>query len=181
VKPKRFFYVLCALLAVLVLAGGAGYYYASQSLNAGTSILSQRLGDEQVADDSISALEDLHKRHQQLTPLIPAIDAALPAQKDESTIALQLHNLAAANSMQLNSLTFAASTVPSAVSQTVAAGGALAVPISFQLSGTYQQLQGFLQGQERLSRYTSVTSLGISSTGSSNLAFSISLNAFLKP
>jgi len=179
--PKRYFYLLCGVLGLLVIGGGIGYYLLSKSPASGTAELSQRLGDQQLAEQKLADLQDLQKQYQQLQPLIPTINNALPAQKSQSTLALQLRELAQNNGMNLDSLTFTPSTQPGPASQTVPAGSVLAIPVTFQLNGTYAQLQQFLQGQERLSRYTSMTSLAISASENGGLTFAISLNAFVKP
>jgi Tfp pilus assembly protein PilO len=181
VTPKRYFYVLCGVLGLLIVGGGFGYYFLSKSPASGTAELSQRLGDQQVAMQKLQALQDLQQQYQRLQPLIPTVYDALPNQKDQSTIALQLHDLAQNSGMNLDSLTFAPSTIPGPTSQTVAAGSVLAIPVTFQLSGSYAQLQAFLQGQERLNRYTSVTSLTITTSANGGLTFAITLNAYVKP
>ncbi len=179
-SPKRFFYLLCVGLIIIVLAGGAAYYYASLLLANGTHTLSQDLASESLANQQLSQLEDLRQEYQRLQPLLPAIYDALPNQKDQSTIALQLHNIAAASGMNLDSLSFTPTAIPGPTSQTIAAGSALAIPISFELHGNYAQLQQFLQLQENLNRYTNITSLSISGGGNS-LSFAINLEAFMKP
>lgn len=179
--PKRYFFLLCGALGLLVIGGGIGYYLLSQSPASGTAELSKRLGDQQLADQKLADLQDLQKQYRSLQPLVPTINNALPNQKNQSTLALQLRELAQNNGMNLDSLTFAPSTQPGPASQTVPAGSVLAIPVTFQLSGTYAQLQQFLQGQEHLSRYTSMTSLAISTSGNGGLTFAVSLNAFVKP
>ena len=178
--PKRFFFVLSGLLAVIIIAGGVAYYYAGVSLTAGTATLSQRLADEQLTTQQLADLSQLQGQYNHLLPLLPIINEALPTQKNQSDVANQLHAIAANCNMALNSLSFSPSTIPGPTSQTVAAGGVLAIPITFQLHGTYSQLQQFLQQQESLSRYTSVTSLSIAGNGN-NLSFSVALNAYMKP
>lgn len=179
--PRRYFYLLCAVLGILVVGGGIGYYLLSKSPASGTAELSKRLGDQQLAEQKLADLQDLQKQYRNLQPLVPTITNALPTQKSQSTLALQLRELAQNNGMSLDSLTFAPSTQPGPVSQTVPAGSVLAIPVTFQLSGTYAQLQQFLQGQEHLSRYTSMTSLAITTAGNGSLTFAVSLNAFVKP
>lgn len=181
-SPKKFFYVLCGIAAVVVLGGGAGYYLASQALKAETANLSRRLADEQAGEQQLSSLDDLQKQYERLTPLLPVVNSALPNEKNQSTLALQLRNIAEQSGMNLTGLTFSASTQPGPTSQTIPDGAVLAIPVSFKLAGTYDQLQQFLGLQEHLDRYTSVTSLTISSDNtSSKLSFDIALNAFLKP
>lgn len=178
--PKRFFYLLCGLLAIILVGGGGAYYYASTALAASTQAYSRRLADDSLTDQRISNLDDLQQQYRRLTPLLPVVYNALPSSKDQSTIALQLHDIAAASGMSLDSLNFNASSAPGPTSQTIEVGDVLAIPITFQLKGSYEQLQAFLQQQENLSRYTSITSLAISGSGD-NLSFAINLEAFMKP
>jgi Tfp pilus assembly protein PilO len=178
---KRFFYILCGALAVIILASGAGYYYASRYLQEGTKELSQRLADEQLADERISSLTDLQKQYERLQPLIPTINNALPTEKNQTQIALQLRNIANHSGMTLDDLTFAASAAPGPVSQTVKVGDVLAIPVTFKLSGSYDQLQQFLSMQEQLNRYSSVTSLNINSKSNRQIDFDVALNVFMKP
>ena len=178
--PRKFFYILLGALALILVAGGYAYYYATTSLQEGTIKVSQRLGDQQLANERLAQLDDLKQQYQRLQPLLPTINSALPAQKDQTRLALQLRNIASKSGMSLDGLTFPASTAPGPVSQTVKVGDVLAIPVTFQLIGTYEQLQQFLQLQENLDRYTSVTSLTISSDRS-GLSFNISLTAYLKP
>lgn len=180
-SPKRFFYILCGLLGIILVVGGLSYYYATINLSQTTAQLSQRLADEEVADENLASLQNLNKQYKHLAPELQAINQALPDEKKISQIALELHDIASNSGMSLDSLTFAASTKPGPTSQTVAAGSSLAIPITFQLVGSYNQLQAFLQRQERLKRYTSVTSLDISTSDSGSLAFNITLDAYVKP
>lgn len=179
-NPQKFFHVLAGILAVIVLGGGTGYYFASSMLNDNTVTLSQRLADKDLADEKLSKYQDLRKQYNKLAPVLDQLDQALPTDKRQSELSLQLQNIASASGMRIDSITFATSTTPGPTSQTTKVGDVLALPVTFQLHGTYNQLQSFLQKQERLNRYTSMTALDISGGGSA-LNFGIQLNAFLKP
>lgn len=179
-KPKQFFYVLSGLLAFAVVAGAAAYYFASRSLQEKTMTLSQRQADQSLADEKLSRYQDLEKQYRRLSPVLNQIDQALPRDKRQSELSLQLQIIANASGMRIDSITFPASNTPGPTSQTTKVGDVLAMPVSFQLRGTYNQLQAFLERQERLNRYTSMNSLDISGTDP-NLTFSMQLNAFLKP
>jgi Tfp pilus assembly protein PilO len=72
--------------------------------------------------------------------------------------------------------------LPTSVSQTVKAGNVLALPISFQLSGSYAQLQLFTSRVENLNRFTNITNLAISRPDKNKpIVYSVSLNAYIKP
>ncbi len=180
-SPQRLCYILCGLLGLLILGGGLGYYWSSQRLSEGMVELSQNLASSQIADETLSQLAGLRHQYKLLEPSLPLINNALPAEKNQSKIALQLRNIAAASGMQLDNLDFPASTQPSAISQTTKAGDVLAMEVHFQLSGSYDQLQEFLRRQEHLDRYSSMTSLGISTGEKDQLIFAIALNVFVKP
>lgn len=181
--PQVFTYVLGGLLVVLIAGGGYGYYLASVSLQADTVKLEQKLAEQQLADDKLSDLEQLSRRYNDLKPVLANLDTALPTVKRESQIGIQLQTLAAESGMTISSITFPAGTaLPSAVSQTVKQGDVLAIPVSFELTGSYAQLQQFLQQQEKLSRITNVSSLTISRVDAKGtLKFGITLNAYIKP
>lgn len=179
-KPRRFFFILSGLLAFMLVAGGGGYYFASMNLEKGIGDLSKRLGDKQLSEQKLADLDDLQKQHERLKPMMPIIYNALPTEKEQSKIAIQLRNIARASNMELDGLNFAASSAPGPTSQTVPVGDVFAVPITFTLYGSYSQLQAFLQRQEKLDRYTTVTGLDISESESS-LSFNITLNTFVKP
>lgn len=183
-KAKQFFFVSLGILAILVAGGAAGYYLASRLVQAKTTTLRHRLASQTVTDDEINSLANMKKAYEKLQPLIPAIDAALPRSKQQSEIALQLRSLAASSGLSLPSINFSASTGPAPTSQTVKGpSGVLALPISFQLTGTYPQLQSFLRSLENLNRYTGVSSLSISRKDErlKILNFSLIVNVYIKP
>lgn len=181
-KAKQLFFVLCVVLAVFIAAGGATYYFASVTLSSGTTELSERLADEQLANKKLDDLADLEKQYKRLEAVMPKIYDALPDQKLQSKIGVQLRNISQQSGMNLDSLTFPASTAPGPISQTIKVGDVLAIPVTFQLTGTYDQLRQFLGLQETLDRYTNVTALNISSgPNSKTLTFDVSLNVFMKP
>ncbi|MFI5240166.1 MAG: type 4a pilus biogenesis protein PilO [Candidatus Saccharimonadia bacterium] len=183
-KAQQFFYISLGILAALLIGGGAGYYYATGIIHSQTTTLAQTIANESVAEDQISQLISMKRQYEKLVPLLPEINAALPSDKNETEAALQLEQLATNAGMILPSVNFQAiSSLPNATSQTVAAGSALALPVSFQLSGTYPQLQTFLQSLENLSRFSAVTNLTISlrDEKTQTLNFNLQVNMYFKP
>lgn len=183
-KAQQFFYGAMGSLVVLVIGGGVGDYYANAAIHHKTVALQQKLATQIVLEDQINQLVGIKKAYQKLAPLLPQIESALPRDKKQSEIALQLQQLASAAGMSLPSVTFAGvSTIPTATSQTVPSGGVLALPLTFQLSGTYSQLLSFLTSMENLNRYTGITNLMISHKDEKvqSLNFDISVNVYVKP
>jgi Tfp pilus assembly protein PilO len=181
VTPQRLFYGLSIILLATLCAGGFGYYVASQHLSEGLTQLSQHLSEDQAIEADLNKLKNLQKQYNQLGPFLPLIDEALPIQKNQSKVALQLQNIATASGMRIDNIDFPASSQPGPISQTTKVGDVLALQVNFQLAGTYDQLQDFLRRQENLDRYSSMTSLGINPTEDNRLSFAIILNVFVKP
>jgi Tfp pilus assembly protein PilO len=182
-NSKQFYYVILGAMGLLAITGAVGYYFATRMLTDQTKQLATRLGDVQIAQDKVDSLQKLKFQYQRISPIIPKLNAALPATKQQSEIVLQLQQLAAQAGMSLPATSFAPiSTLPGPTSQTVKAGDALAIPVSFQLTGNYDQLIKFLQSLERQGRYTNVTMLSVSkNTSAKALGFSLSINVYIKP
>ncbi len=182
--PKKFYYVGLGILAVLLIGGGVGYYYGTVGVHQKIQQLSQKIAIDTVADERLSQLIALRKQYQRFLPLIPQIESALPPAKKQSEVALQLQQLAAQAGMTLPAVNFAAGDgLPTSTSQTISSGGILALPVTFQLTGTYDQLQRFLVSLEQSGRYMSVMSLeiGRADAKAKTLSFSINLNVYVKP
>ena len=183
-KAQQFYYGCLGALAILIIGGGVGDYYANAALRTKTATLQDQLSTQAVLDDQINQLAALKKTYQRLLPQVPQVEAALPRQKQQSEIALQLQQLASAAGMSLPSLNFAGvTTLPNATSQTVRTGSVLALPVSFQLSGSYPQLLTFLNSLENLNRYTGVTNLAITHKDdkTQTLNFELNVNVYVKP
>ena len=180
-RPKRFFYLLCGICTVLVTGLGVGYYFEVQHIKTETVALAKKSADATIAGEQLDQLSDLNKQFKQLQSVLTKLDIALPSDKNQSVLVLQIEQLASNAGMTLPSASFQSSSgLPTATSQTVKSGDVLALPISFQLSGTYAQLQSFLTQLQQLGRYSSVSSLAINRNGSNSLSFSINLNVYVK-
>jgi Tfp pilus assembly protein PilO len=183
-NPKRFFYVLIGTLGLVIAAGGGGYYLALGLLTKQSSTLASKLATTETASSQIDKLTSLqYQYNRDIKPILGLIEAALPRDKKQTEILAQLQNIAGQNQLYITSVSMPSPVgVPGATSQTVKAGQVLALPISFQLSGTYKQLQTFLAKVESLNRFTNVTNLAISRPDKNKpIVYSISLNAYIKP
>ena len=116
-------------------------------------------------------------------PILPLLDEALPREKKQTEILAQLQNIASQVGLQITSVNMPSPLgLPTSVSQTIRSGSVLALPISFQLSGSYDQLQQFTSRVENLNRFTNITNLAISRPDKAKpIVYSLALNAYIKP
>ena len=181
-KPKILYYVLTGALVVGGAAGIFGYYLASTELAERSKAVKAELTSSALSDEQIDPLNTRRIQFKELSPLRAKLERALPREKKQSEVALQIQQLAAGSGMTVSNLSFLNSNgVPSSTSQAVKVKDYFAMPITFQLSGSYPQLQSFLQRLEVLERYTSVTSLAIDAGNTRSLTFTVNLNTFFKP
>lgn len=180
--PKRYFFILLGVIVLLVAAGGYGYYVAVLRINASkaeySAVLTEQSTAQQQIDDT-SKLKNQYKRD--ILPQLDRILEALPRTKNQTAILAQLQSIAATSGLALTNVTLpSAIGLPGNTTQTVKSGTVLALPISFQLQGSYAQLQAFLSKVEKLSRFTNITSLAISHD-KGNVTYSMTVNAYIKP
>lgn len=181
-KTKQFFFALIGVLVVLTAGLGYGYDVEVGRIKTETAALAKKSADATIASEKLDQMSDLKAQFAQLKPVLSTLSVALPTDKNQSVVILQIQQIAAIAGMKLPSASFQASNgLPSATSQTVKNGSVLALPISFQLSGTYAQLQSFLQQLQHLGRYNTVTSLAITRGTTSALSFSMTLSVYIKP
>lgn len=183
-KPKQFFFGLLGGLAVLVLAGGAGYYFALTQLKSSSGNLGAQLANQQAEDDQITELQtEQGQYNREIVPILPLLDEALPRDKKQTEILAQLQNIATGAGLQITTVSLPAPAgLPNATSQTTPDKGSsvLALPISFQISGQYAQLQTFTQKVENLNRFTNITNLVIS-TQAGGVTYAMQVNAYIMP
>lgn len=183
-KPKQFFFVLLGVTVVVLAAAGGGYYWAMKKMQADSQYLATQLADQSAADNEIDSLNHLkYVYDNEIVPILPLMDEALPRDKKQTEILAQLQNIATGAGLNISSISMPSPTgLPTSVSQTVKTGNVLALPISFQLSGTYDQLQTFTQQVENLNRFTNITNLSVTHSDKSRpIIYSIALDAYILP
>ncbi len=183
-SPKRYSQILLGILGVLIVGGGVGYYYALRYMQATSASYGQKQTQLAIADKQLDYLQQLTGQYQrQIIPILPLMNEALPHVKNQTELLAQLQTLAGQSGLSISTITFAAPAgLPGPTSQTIAAGGVLALSSNFTITGTYAQLQTFLSGLENLSRLVTVTQLNISpGSGGHTINYAISMFAYLKP
>lgn len=183
-NPKQFFFILLGGILALVLLGGGGYYLTYSKIHATSNNLSQHLANQAATEDQLTAIDHLQFTYNRdIKPILPLIDQALPRTKNQTEILAQLQTIAGNSGLVLTGVSFpSASGLPNNSSQTVASGSVLALPINFQINGSYAQLQQFLTLTENLSRFTNVTTLSVSRPDKTKpITYSMTLNAYIMP
>ena len=141
--PKKFFFTLMGIIVLLIAASGYGYYYAITRINASKAELAMTLTDQEAAQQQLDDMAKLRLQYNRdILPILPRIIDALPRTKNQTEILAQLQSIAAESGLSLTNVSLPSATgLPGDTSQTVKSGTVLALPISFQLQGTYAQLQ----------------------------------------
>lgn len=182
--PKQFYFVMLGGLAAIIALGGFAYVKAISGLNSQSQSLRKDLAEIKLSTERNDSLRLLKTSYDNVVPVLPLIEKALPKTKKQTEIILQLKQIASESGMSIPGFIFAVSEkLPNATSQTTPAPPVAALPIEVQLNGSYTQMQGFLQKLENLDRYNNVKVLTInrSDPKGASLTFSISLNAYLQP
>ena len=183
-KPKQFFFGLLAGLIVTVGLGGTGYYYALSGLNAKSAKLSAQLAQQDADAAQIDSLISLkHQYDKDIIPMLDRMAEALPRTKNQTQILTQLQHIATDSGLALSDAVFLSPVgLPSNTTQTIKSGDVLALPVTFQVQGSFTQLQTFLVKIESLSRLTKVTNLAIARPDKSRpIIYSINLYGYVKP
>jgi Tfp pilus assembly protein PilO len=183
-SPKRYFFILLGIMGGIIALAGGGYYYALITVKATSLKLAAQQGEQNAADDELQYLSRLKVQYtHDIEPILPVLEQALPRTKNQTEILTQLQTISQESGLHIAGATFAsAQGLPTATSQTVQSGKVLALPITFQVSGSYAQLQNFLTKVETLSRFTNVTTLSISRPDKTKpIIYAMTVNAYVKP
>lgn len=176
--PKKYFRIIITISVCLVMIGGGGYWYGLTRLSEASSTLAAQNTMSQTADNRIANLKntELHY-HKEIEPILGQINEALPAAPNQTKILAQLQVAAKTTGAVLSAVSFEDS---QGVSTKPVAAGVTALPMSFQVVGSYAQAQAFLAEIENLSRLTTVDSLTASNTNGT-ITYAIHLTAYSKP
>jgi Tfp pilus assembly protein PilO len=181
-KPKIFFSILLGLIAVILAAGVGAYYLAFSKLVSTSSSYSQQLSNQAESDSMLAAIRKLEFSYKNnVRPIIPLMDSALPRNKNQTELLTQIKSIASESGLSITNINFATvNGLPSNVTQTTPNGSVLALPINFQLDGSYAQLQQFLFRAEKLKRLTNITTLSVTKNDKA-ISYAITMNAYIMP
>lgn len=196
-NSKRLFYIFTSLVILLGLGVVGAAYGANSVLTARASELSKLKAQSQAIDEVQASLlrnkADLTKHHE-LNEIAKAI---VPQDKNQTQTVREIVKIAEDSGiLQLSSITFPSSTLgangvaktPSLTQLTAVSGmsGVYTLPITISVTEenavSYEKLITFLRGLEQNRRTAQVTNLTLTpSSKSSNIAFTLIINEYIKP
>lgn len=194
-EPKNFTLVLIISLVVLTVGGAIGFYFATKFMLAQKEALRQKKTDLYLSEQRIQQLTELKGKYSKASAKLDDITTALPNQKDQAEVIVQLKSEAEKIGFELTSVQFndsgssitkdKKSSDPN-LTQTTKSGNVYVLPVSLKLRGTFSQLTTYLTTIEHLSRYNSVVSINIVQTGDKNgnsnvRDMTLLLNTYIKP
>lgn len=186
-SPKNTFYILCGLIGLVVVGGGAGFYLAHAQLANRIDEMRLAQAEAAVASEEIERLQQLEEAYSDAQELESKVDRVLPDEKRQSEVANVVFAMIEGAGMEGSGLSFEGTDgIPDRTTQTDEAplDDVLVMPITFNVTGTYQQLLVFLDNVERQERLMQITSLSINRTGDEEeggqLDLSIELEVFLQ-
>lgn len=127
-------------------------------------------------EDKISALIDAQAFYQEIEPLVPLVDQALPPEPEAVPLVIQLQNLASASGVAISGLQLP--TVPLVIQNIGANGKPITtkqtlepvVVFTLILHGTYDALHAFLAGIETMRRIVTIDGITITRTQPTGLS-----------
>ncbi len=180
-SPRQFFFGLISLTIVVLIGGGYFFFHATNKYSQGNKKLDRLLADIKVLQDQSQRQRQLkHDYDHKVVPKLPLLDRALPKDKDQALATQQISDLAAKNGVAFTNIQFTPSQGPSATSQTQSANGVLALPISFSTTGSYNQIQEFLQGIENFPRECDIVNVSLSAS-ENTVSANLIVNMYLLP
>lgn len=183
-NPKKFFFTLLGISLVLLLAVGISFWMANHQLNQKIIKLNKLNTDLILENEQISRLKKLQAQYNDIRPLAEKASAVLPDQKAQDQVVAQVAAIVNKSGLDLSGLTFEKTTgLPDEQSQTTASGigGIQVMPVRFQTTGNYRQLQAMLLNFEKQQRFMRVNTLDLSRDTEGKITAGVILEVFFKP
>ena len=185
--PQKLFYIMLGLIGFVVVGGGAAFYFGHNQLADKTNQLERLRAESIVAQEELERLQQLEGAYDDLEELEDKTGRILPEDKLQSEVASQIFAMIDGAGLDGGGISFqSTSGIPDRTTQTDQGtlDEVLVMPVSFRVSGTYQELLLFLDNVEMQERFMQVTSLNINRSGdddaSGQLSLNIQLEVFLK-
>ncbi len=183
-KPKRLYWFLSALITITLLILIGGFWYGHTILVKRGHELSQVASELKFEKQHLDQLAALQSQYNAIKPLTARVQSVLPAQKDQAEVVAQISTLVKDTGLKISGLTFDTTQgLPGDTSQTrpASVGGILVMPVSFDTTGRYAQIENLLRSFERQERFMRVSSIEISRNEDGTITSGLVIEVFLKP
>lgn len=108
-SPKKIFYVMIAILVIIVLSGVGVLYFGNSLMQKKAAELKQADLDNKINNKKLSLLQKAKKELIDNKDLQAAIDKILPTSKNQAEVVAQLYAMAAESGIQISNITFPSS------------------------------------------------------------------------
>lgn len=183
-KAKQLYFLLLGGLAIVVLATVVGFFTGHKQLNGRVGELRKASADLVIANQELSRLDKLRAQYAEIRPLAEKASSVLPTQKEQDQVVAQVAKIVARQGLGLAGLSFKQTDgLPDERSQSLPAeiGGILMMPVQFETSGTYRQIQSLLLSFERQQRFMRVSTLNLTRAEGGEVTAALTLEVFFKP
>jgi len=134
-------------------------------------ITDNTLVDKQM-EDKISALIETQAYYQQIEPILPVLDQALPPNPDAVPLVIQLRNLASDSGVLLTSLQPASTPLlgknptknSTAPTSSIVSSKQQSYDLTVSVQGSFKNIRSFLSGIINMRRVTTITGMTLSPT-----------------
>lgn len=161
---KRTYFVLMALINLLLLGLIVGAYQANSLLTSRAAKLTELKAKSQALDQEQISLIKSKKDVQTYSDLAKIARSVVPQDKDQAEAVREIVNIAAANNVSLSAITFPASTLGAGITSTTGSGSTTPSPTPPKVTASTGKLSQLLP----VKNISGVYSLAINVQGDPN-------------
>lgn len=130
--------------------------------------------DISLAQTKITSISTADKTMTRLTDLINSLFIAVPDSVDTPNLITEIESIATANSVLVSGITPPVDSKTTAKTSTSTSG----LTVNISLTGTFQNIEGFINSLENSIRFSKINSLVITASKDNNLAASLSFEVY---
>ena len=168
-NPKKVFFVMMGVIALIALAGAGVFYYADSLFANNASEIADLKADDAVLEEQIRKGREIEQQLNDIAFLEPVIEEVLPSEKEQSNLVGELARIEAQTGISLLNINFPGSDIGEGADPTTtqtedleSLGTVKLLPVttSFQCV-SFNQLLNFLEKTEDNRRKMQVTKIDI--------------------
>lgn len=206
--PKRLFYIMCGLLALLIILTIGGTVFGNSLIQKKSHKLTELKAQNKAVEEQQVSLIQAKKDVEKYSQLNAITKAIVPQDKDQAKTVREINTIANQNGISLKEVNFTTSTLGQAVPKPAESSAAtsttptpaapsitqvkavdgikgvysLEITISPSEPISYNNFLAFLEALEKNRRTAHVSKISINpSKDGKTLTFTLTLNAYVKP